>query len=675
MIYKTCCRNVHCAICNNATLPRLICLNLGPFGRFNWQQNFNTFSFAVLFDIGGDADDAVGGGGQGVPRPRCSDGELFDPFFKKCRNVVCGSDDEIFIGGRCYNPKKRQYVDSAAHILNATTSAPKKRPESTKATTTATTSTTSKSITGFATTTVALNSTTPPPPPTPASTTPEPTSTPRLVSSTSTPPSPVRNVTEFPTGGGGGPAEADGFENSTTSSTSPPTEPSREFLQCPKFALEASEYLILDGGLVFVERYERHLRASEYQITDGDKKLLICAPSPDSQDEEFNEVLSTDGVAGERQPRTGSKFGPGLAVVTFLGLGLSSVCCVLHLVAASMAKELRNLSGKNLLSLVVSLLGGYLSFLAAMFSGGQGDFALCYFLAVSIYFFFLSGFAWMLVIAVDIFRTLRRATTQLRLTSGSQWKRFAAYSACAWCVPASIVAAAVLFDRVDGLLPEEWRPGFASHSGLCWFGRKRALIAFFAAPFCLVVAANMVFFGASAFMVYDTTRSTKSSSSCGPRTNFRLYLRLAVVMGLTWAAGLLAGLLDNSAPAWYAFVVLNTLQGVFIFAFFTCNRKVVASVKERLPSIAFLSPSSSGCCGGSDAERSSEGDPSWRLTNSTKRSSSSSEEAPARTKGGPQSSSSGMDLYSAMRGKTMYTVSSRQVNGAINQKSFDGRYF
>ena len=55
-------RNVHCAICNNASLDKLICLNLGPFGRFNWQQNFNSFSFAVLFDISGNVEDKVGFG-------------------------------------------------------------------------------------------------------------------------------------------------------------------------------------------------------------------------------------------------------------------------------------------------------------------------------------------------------------------------------------------------------------------------------------------------------------------------------------------------------------------------------------------------------------------------------------------------------------------------------------
>ena len=90
-------RNVHCAICNNASMDKLICLNLGPFGRFNWQQNFNTFSFAVLFDIGGNAQDSVG-----FTKKSCTnDFELYDPFFKKCRNVICGQEGMEFRDGRC----------------------------------------------------------------------------------------------------------------------------------------------------------------------------------------------------------------------------------------------------------------------------------------------------------------------------------------------------------------------------------------------------------------------------------------------------------------------------------------------------------------------------------------------------------------------------------------------
>ena len=44
-------------------------------------------------------------------------------------------------------------------------------------------------------------------------------------------------------------------------------------------------------------------------------------------------------------------------------------------------------------------------------------------------------------------------------------------------------------------------------------------------------------------------------------------------MGLTWITGLAAGFVDLE-PVWYVFVGLNTLQGLFIFVAFTCNKKV-----------------------------------------------------------------------------------------------------
>ena len=100
-------RNVHCAICNNASLESLYCLNLGPLGRSKWQQNFNLFSFAVLFDIGGDLDEPVGGG---LPKHsgsiKCDKDKLFDPFFKKCRSVYCQQSNHIYDNGACIEINK-----------------------------------------------------------------------------------------------------------------------------------------------------------------------------------------------------------------------------------------------------------------------------------------------------------------------------------------------------------------------------------------------------------------------------------------------------------------------------------------------------------------------------------------------------------------------------------------
>ena len=48
-------------------------------------------------------------------------------------------------------------------------------------------------------------------------------------------------------------------------------------------------------------------------------------------------------------------------------------------------------------------------------------------------------------------------------------------------------------------------------------------------------------------------------SCVGPKISFQLYLRLALLMGLTWISGVVAGGLDLE-PVWYVFLVLNTLQ-------------------------------------------------------------------------------------------------------------------
>jgi len=74
-------------------------------------------------------------------------------------------------------------------------------------------------------------------------------------------------------------------------------------------------------------------------------------------------------------------------------------------------------------------------------------------------------------------------------------------------------------------------------------------------------------------MIRQTTKSA-AQMTCGPsRINLRLYSRLAVIMGLSWLVGLVAGWLDFQ-PLWYCFVVLNTLQGVFIFVSFTLADKI-----------------------------------------------------------------------------------------------------
>ena len=60
---------------------------------------------------------------------------------------------------------------------------------------------------------------------------------------------------------------------------------------------------------------------------------------------------------------------------------------------------------------------------------------------------------------------------------------------------------------------------------LCWFSNKMALLVYFAVPFAGVMGLNIFLFVFSACMVYDSTKATSKMTTCGPRTNFHLYLR------------------------------------------------------------------------------------------------------------------------------------------------------
>jgi len=270
-----------------------------------------------------------------------------------------------------------------------------------------------------------------------------------------------------------------------------------------------------------------------------------------------------------------------MGYVTTACLGLSIICLAFHLIITCIAPQLQNLSGKNLFSLSLALFGAYTCFLANMFAREIP--VSCTVLAVLMYYFFLAAFFWMLNIAVNVARTLKQATRDLRLTSGPQWCKFLFYSLVGWLLPALIVSSTIVIDHMDTEeIPEMYKPGFGgSNIGLCWFKSRTALFLYFVIPFFFIMMLNIFFFISSALLVWSTSRSSAKITTAGPKANFFLYLRLSVLMGLSWTAGLVAGWLDIE-EVWYIFLVLNTLQGLFILVFFTCTKKIVTSVKERL---------------------------------------------------------------------------------------------
>jgi len=531
-------RNIHCALCNQVDTAGLICIKLEVLSRSSiFNSKFSTFSFAILFDINNADGEEVG-----VER-RCSEQEIWDPFFRKCRNVVCGDGGQVLVGGKCY--LEREVLELATTSVNSgglssTSASPKAVPvlhvkdASTKSSL-ITTSSTQTSLRSS-------NSSYP-------SSTIKPSLSVNVIKvideidalfNTPRPKYPQKIT-----------ARPDLYHQRPTS-TSPSTG-------CPQVLLSSLEFK-LQNGSVHVPAYSKTFPPGHFWPSGN--SVYICQPSH-----------TFTGAA---------KFSPMMGYVTTACLGLSIICLTFHLIISCIAPQLRNLSGKNLFSLSLALIGAYTTFLANMFTREISTF-FCMILAVSMYYFFLAAFFWMLTIAFDVASTLKHATKDLRLTTGPQWGKFAIYSLVGWVFPGLLVSCAVIIDQMDfEEVPEIFKPGFGGSSiGLCWFSRRNALLVYFVIPFFVIMVLNIFFFISSAFLVWDTAKSSVKITTSGPKINFFLHLRLSVLMGLSWISGLVAGWLDIE-PVWYVFLVLNTLQGLFILVFFTCSKKVVTSVKERL---------------------------------------------------------------------------------------------
>lgn len=262
-------RNVHCAICNGITPENLKCAAIG-LARAGFTFEFNQVVFSFLFDLNPDSGKLVG------QIEKCSSEQIYDPFFKRCRSVLCGPG-QVFRSGECVT-------------VSVSTSTPKN---------------------------------------------------PNLPSDSNE----LGDGSDL-SGDGSNVLESTSPKDSDYYSTeSVEAAAIDEFEMCPKIMLARDEYKILDNGSVFIEPYSKYLRKSDY-VVQGDSRLVICA-------------LHTKYYT--------EKFGATWGYLSFVGVLISVVCIILHLIASCIVPELRNLSGKNLASLCVALLIAYSVFLGMPF--------------------------------------------------------------------------------------------------------------------------------------------------------------------------------------------------------------------------------------------------------------------------------------------------------------------
>lgn len=209
---------------------------------------------------------------------------------------------------------------------------------------------------------------------------------------------------------------------------------------------------------------------------------------------------------------------------------------------------------------------------------------LCFVIAISLQFLFLSAFSWMLVEGYHIYKLLTEVFHSKKCG-------LVPYYFLGYGLPTIIVASSLTCSEVMGI------HGYGTEQ-YCWLTTQSGFIWAFMGPVAVVVAINVLIF---IMAMTVARRAVMRKKNVDKKTELITWLKgslsLLSILGTSWVFGFLY--LTNSLKWMGAvFTVLNSLQGVAIFFFHVvfndlAKKKLLAHLQRRFHIFQFTSMSRS----------------------------------------------------------------------------------
>ena len=263
-----------------------------------------------------------------------------------------------------------------------------------------------------------------------------------------------------------------------------------------------------------------------------------------------------------------------LDVVTIICVGISIICLVTRIILQYFIFLFRNTPGKLQLHLTVAFLLAFIMLLVGPFVSNLPD--ACTTAAILMAYGFLAAFTWMNVIAVDTWLVFRPSSAFSR--SDEEQRSLIVHFALGWGISAVLVVLSIGMNYSD--VDVNFRPEFGGSR--CWYTQRYAMLIYFAVPIAVSILVNICLYVSTSINLHKAFRNTMNVIKA-EEYHFGIYVRLFILMGITWMFGFISAFTDQIVID-FVFVILTSLQGLFLFISFVCNKRVLAEVKKKTKS-------------------------------------------------------------------------------------------
>ncbi|XP_058982387.1 G-protein coupled receptor Mth2 isoform X2 [Musca domestica] len=270
---------------------------------------------------------------------------------------------------------------------------------------------------------------------------------------------------------------------------------------------------------------------------------------------------------------------------------------VLTIIVYLAIPELRNQHGKSLVCYLFGLIVGYSLMGASILNVSMDVLGIeCKIVGYTCYYSFMSAFFWLNVISFDLWHNFRGTRG---INRSLEKKRFIMYSLYSWGIPILFLLATMYVQEyvdIPERLQDDLKPGIGG-GHYCWINMDTwAGFVYFFTPILFIMVANIIMFVMTAMKIHrvqnemarimakeDSTRNLKKE-----KDKFGLFLRLFLVMGVTWSLEIISYFVGSDskwAKIFYAADICNAVQGFLIFMLFVMKRKVKQLITNRYSSV------------------------------------------------------------------------------------------